>query len=281
MEIKSNIKEKLLKVVKRKGKIIEKNIEKQMNYIKNNKEISKLYKEHVNSYTDEMNYKQINGYMYGKDIDLYLDDYVIPNINGILKVFNKIPKITDDITVFRISDYRINGKTLKDKNEIFIPAFISTSYDIKYLKDIKENQNMIDILVPKGSSGILASLSKFYEKEKELILPPGYYDIINETERVLKNGVKVYYYKLKVREQILTPEDWVKHLKINKKDKEIDTEYFLNDIKILNSKKLENNIKLNKEKIENKEDNMKKIEKKPYKKVKKIVKVKKPIIIRK
>ena len=226
--VSSIIKKKLLTVVKKRQKLIDSNIKIQKKYLKTNKNYRELYNEHVGGYTDEMNYKEINKYMYGGYVEFDTEGYVIPNIDGIFKVFKEIPKITNKITTFRLSDYKINSK-------LFIPAFTSTSYKLSFMEDVKENQSIIDIVIPKGSKGIIASESVYYKSEKEILLPPGYYELVNESVKIMY-GKKVNYYKIKVKKQILTFKDWLKHLEMNEISLE-DFDYFEEEIEKLNKPK--------------------------------------------
>jgi len=229
----NNIKRKLLQAVKRRQRNVMTNIRIQKNFFSKNRKINAIYDEHVGGYTDDMNYREINKYMYGGYVEFDTEDYVIPDINGMFKVFEAIPKLTADITVFRVTDYKINRKTLRNKKELFIPAFTSTTYQLEFEKSITGTQNIIDVIVPRGSKGIIAADSKFYEEEREIILPPGYYELINETTKELRSGMKVNFYKIKLKKQILTVKDWLEHLKLNNKKIE-DQDYFEEQIEELN-----------------------------------------------
>jgi len=158
----NNIKKRLLQAVKRRQRNVMTNIRIQKNFFSNNRKINEIYREHVGGYTDEMNYKEINKYMYGGYVEFDTEDYVIPNINGIFKVFEAIPKLTTDITVFRVTDYKINRKTLRNKKELFIPAFTSTTYQLEFEKSITGTQNIIDVIVPRGSKGIYLILLNLF-----------------------------------------------------------------------------------------------------------------------
>jgi len=229
----NKIKQKLLRAVKRRQKNIDTNINIQKNFLKKNKKLNEIYKEDVAGYTDEMNYKEINRYMYGKYVEFYTENYVIPNINGMFKIFKDIPKLTTDITAFRVTDYKINRKTLTNNKELFIPAFTSTTYKLDFENNAKNIKNIIDIIIPKGSKGIIAADSKYYEDEREIILPPGYYELMNETTKELRSGVKTNFYKIKLKKQILTVEYWLEHLELNNKEIE-EQEYFEDKIQKLN-----------------------------------------------
>lgn len=208
-------------------KNIQKNIKIQKEFLKN-KKLKSIYDEHVSGYTDEMNYKQINRYMYGKFVEFDTEDYIIPGIDGMFKIFNKIPKLETNTTVFRVSKYG-----LEDLKEIFISAFTSTTFDKStFEEEIEDGQSLYEMIIPKDSKGIIAMYSKYYEDEKEIILPPGYYDLVSKKPKKMKNGATVTWYRLKLKKQVITLKDWYKHLELNNIKLE-EEDYFKDSIKEL------------------------------------------------
>ena len=248
--IKTPLRKRLVEGAKRRQKMVDKNIGIQKKYLIGNEKYKEIYDEHVGGYTDEFNYKEINKYMYGGNVEFDSDPYIIPDINGIFKVFEEIPRLSDKITTFRLTDYKINRKTLSNNKQLFIPAFTSTSYKVGVLKDVRSGQSVIDILLPKGSKGLIASESTYYDTEKEILLPPGYYELVNESVKDL-HGKKINYYKIKLKKQILSLNEWLEHLKLNNRKIE-EMDYFLEILEELNmtkkpSKRKRQVVKLKKE----------------------------------
>lgn len=126
-------------------------------------------------------------------------EYIIRRVNGINDEIHKFSLDENIVVVRRISNaflrnYLLNGKRLKKGITISDKAFLSTSIDLSYRKNLNSdyeplnNDTLIFIKVPKGCNALyIESVSQ--REEYELLLPSGLMLIIEKKYKLLNNYI--------------------------------------------------------------------------------------------
>lgn len=165
------------------------------------KEYNNTTIEHLQYYAGWF-YDSINLFLRtGKDKFNNSDDveYITKRINSINKELTKFSLNENIIVVRRVSNaflrnYLLNGKRLKKGITISDKAFLSTSIDLSYRKNLNSDhkplnrETLIFIKVPKGCNCLyIESVSK--REEYELLLPINLNLVIEEKYKILNNYV--------------------------------------------------------------------------------------------
>ena len=185
-------------------------------FVNKDKKLLKIYKDTINKYSGS-EYKYINNYMRGLNhsITSYICSCSLQKIKDFktlqyckthnqkrkctftdltnklkdfFKIYKVLPKTTEDIVVSRKTNFdEINKLKLKNKDLIFYSSFISTTYDDRLMKKNKSWAKLkykVNIIIPKGSKIIIPFTSNA-KSENEIILPPGYFKLVNKNTIII------------------------------------------------------------------------------------------------
>ncbi|MGE8526081.1 ADP-ribosyltransferase [Chryseobacterium rhizosphaerae] len=165
----------------------------------NQKEYNNAGIEHLQYYAGWV-YYNINLFLRsGKDKLDQTDDvgYITKRISGIYNEMQKFSLDENIVVVRRVSNaflrnYLLRGKRLKKGITICDGAFLSTSIDLSYRKNLNSkyeplnNETLIFIKIPKGCNGIyIESISK--REEYELLLPTNLNLVVEKQYKFFNN----------------------------------------------------------------------------------------------
>lgn len=144
-------------------------------------------------YIEGLTFIDINSYMYENEVDIEYKPEIVPVMKA---MFNDFVKMKQRI-LYRYTNHQLD---IKD-NKVFLKSFTSTSKDFEYVKSSVRNDNkIIEFVFDDEFYGIDAEPLSVFKEEREIILPPGEYQVIEQKDN---------YYKLKLIKQYHNIHEWI------------------------------------------------------------------------